>query len=170
MKTPWFYFSQPLSRFYQNGRATELGRTLSRLWALWARLGLPPRRLVGLDVIGRKTGRIHPLALVVAELGGERYLVSMLGECEWVKNVRAAGFAWLVGWRRKKVRLEEVPVERRAPIIQAYLRVAPGGRPHIGLGAQASLAECTRVAPRHPVFRIAPDPGARTAGHDSAAP
>jgi hypothetical protein len=52
------------------------------------------------------------------------------------------------------VRLEEVPVAGRASVIQAFLRVAPGGRPHIGLGADASLADCERVAADHPVFSI----------------
>lgn len=85
--------------------------------------------------------------------------MSMIGEGKWVKNVRAArGEAEIVGGRRRKVTLEEVPVDRRAPIIQAFLRAARGGRPHIGLGATASLADCERVAPDFPVFRItAPD-------------
>src|SRR5215472_1152355 len=117
-------------------------------------LGLPPRRQVGLEVKGRRTGRPHTLAVVIAGHEGEQYLVSMLGECEWVKNVRASGEAHIISGRRRKVRLEEVPIESRAPIIKEYLRLAPGGRPHIGLGTSATLADCQRVAPAHPVFRI----------------
>ena len=85
---------------------------------------------------------------------GQQYLVSMLGECEWVKNVRAQGEAYLISGQRRKVRLEEVPVEDRAPIIKEYIRLAPGARPHIGLGTSASISDCQRVAPNHPVFRI----------------
>src|SRR5215467_14704732 len=73
---------------------------------------------------------------------------------EWVKNVRASGEAHIISGRRRKVKLEEVPIERRAPIIKEYIRLAPGGRPHIGLGTAATLADCQRVAPNHPVFRI----------------
>jgi len=89
---------------------------------------------VGLEVMGRRTGRPHPLALVIAGHEGKQYLVSMLGECEWVKNVRTQGEAYLNSGRRRRARFEEVPVEGRAPIIKEYLRLAPGARPHIGLG------------------------------------
>ena len=144
----------PVSCFYQGGKATALGRAFSRFWATWASLGLPPRRQVGLEVKGRRTARPHTLALVVARHEGQQYLVSMLGECEWVKNVRAQGEAYVISSRRRKVRLEEVPVERRAPIIKDYIRLAPGARPHIGLGTTATIEDCQRVAPNHPVFRI----------------
>src|SRR6516165_4319821 len=139
---------------YKSGRATGLGKSISRFWSWWASLGLPPYRQVGLEVKGRRTGRRHTVALVIAGYQREHYLVSMLGECEWVKNVRASGEAHIISGRRRKVRLEEVPVERRAPIIKEYIRLAPGGRSHIGLGTTATLADCQRVASNHPVFRI----------------
>lgn len=144
----------PLSRFYREHQATWLGKLLSRFWAAWSALGLPAFRMVELELTGRKTGRPLRLAVVVASLAGREYLVSMLGECAWVRNARANPDVTITRVRRRKVRLEEVPVGERAPIIQAYLRVAPGGRPHIGLGADATLAECERVAADHPVFRI----------------
>jgi hypothetical protein len=145
----------PLSWFYRAGRATAFGRAFSHFWAGWASLGLPPRRQLGLEVTGRRTGHPHRLAVVVAKHEEQEYLVSMVGEGEWVKNVRAArGDAYLVSGRRRKVRLQEVSINRRAPIIKEYLRVAPGGRPHIGLGPAATSADCERVAPNYPVFRI----------------
>jgi hypothetical protein len=121
---------------------------------MWASLGLPPRRQVGLSVKGRRTDRLHTLAVVVAKHEGQQYLVSMLGECEWVKNMRAQGEAYIISGRRRKARFEAVPVEGRAPIIQEYIRLAPGARPHIGLGATATIPDCERVAPNHPVFHI----------------
>jgi hypothetical protein len=78
----------------------------------------------------------------------------MLGECEWARNARAAGEGFIIGRRRHRVQLDEVPVEDRATIIQQYLKLAPGARPHIGLGKSATLVDCERAAPRHPVFRI----------------
>jgi hypothetical protein len=144
----------PVSWFYKSRRATGLGKSFSRFWSAWASLGLPPRRQVGLEVKGRRTGRRHTVALVITGYEGEQYLVSMLGECEWVRNVRASGEAQIISGRRRKVKLEEVPIERRAPIIKEYIRVAPGGRPRIGLGTTATLADCQRVASNHPVFRI----------------
>src|SRR6476659_2009967 len=131
----------PLSWFYRGGRATALGRAFSHFYVVWASLGLPPRRQVGLEVKGRRTGRPRRLALVVTRYEGQQYLVSMVGEGEWVKNVRARGEAHLISGRRRMVRLEEVPVERRAPIIKEYLRLAPGARPHLGLDTTASIAD-----------------------------
>jgi hypothetical protein len=152
MSSPKTFGIIPISCFYKKGRATGLGKAFSRFWSAWASPGLPSRRQVGLEVKGRRTGRLHTLALVIAGHEGEQYLVSMLGECEWVKNVRAQREAHIISGRRRKVKLEEVPVERRAPIIKEYIRLAPGGRPHIGLGTRVTLAE--RAAPNHPVFRI----------------
>jgi len=144
----------PLSRFYADRRATALGKAFSHFFVVWASLGLPPWRQVGLELKGRKTGQPHRLAVVVAKHAGEAYLVSMLGQCAWVENARAHGDAVIISGRRRKVALEEIPVERRGPIIKEYLRLAPGGRPHIGLGKNATLADCERVAPDHPVFRV----------------
>ena len=143
-----------LSRCYRGTNATALGKAISRFWATWASFGLPPWRQVGLELKGRKTGRPHVIAMVIAKYGGREYLVSMLGECEWVRNARAGDTAWIIGRKRRKVRLEEVPADLRAPIIKEYLRLAPGARPHIGLGKRATLRDCEGVAPRHPTFRI----------------
>jgi hypothetical protein len=144
----------PLSRFYRERKATRLGKMISRFWAAWSALGLPSFRMVELELTGRKSGKPVRLAVVVATLAGREYLVSMLGECAWVGNARANPNATIARFRRRPVRLEEVPVGERAAIIQAYLRVAPGGRPHIGLDADATLDACARVAANHPVFKI----------------
>jgi len=154
MSSPRRFGVIPVSCFYRSGRATTLGRAFSRFWAMWAFLGLPPHRQVGLEVKGRRTGLPYTLAVVVAKHEGQLYLVSMLGECEWVKNVRAQREAYVISGRRRKARFEEVPVEGRAPIIKEYIRLAPGARPHIGLDTKATIADCRRVAAKHPVFRI----------------
>jgi hypothetical protein len=52
------------------------------------------------------------------------------------------------------VRLEDVPVSQRAPILKAYLQVAPGARPHFDVSRDAPLAEFEKVAARYPVFRV----------------
>jgi hypothetical protein len=80
----------------------------------------------------------------------------MLGEnADWVRNARAsAGAAVLRHGTTENVKLEELPVSRRAPILKAYLQVAPGARPHFDLSRDAPLAEFEKVAARYPVFRI----------------
>jgi hypothetical protein len=63
----------------------------------------------------------------MAKVGSERYLVSMLGEnAAWVRNIRAAGGnAVLQHGPREEVRLGEIPVGQRAPVLKAYLQRAP---------------------------------------------
>jgi hypothetical protein len=92
----------------------------------------------------------------MAVLDGERYLVSMLGrEVAWVRNVRAAaGHAVLRHGRAEQVRLEELAIERRAPVLKAYLQRAPGARPHIAVDKDAPLEEFETIAEQIPVFRV----------------
>ena len=80
----------------------------------------------------------------------------MLGpDVAWVQNVKAAGGrAVLRHGPREPVRLEEVPIEKRAPVLKAYLRWAPGGRPHIPVDKEAPLEAFEAVAGRFPVFVV----------------
>jgi hypothetical protein len=47
-----------------------------------------------------------------------------------------------------------MPVSERAPILKAYLQVAPGGRPHFDVSYDAPLADFEKIAARYPVFRV----------------
>jgi len=118
--------------------------------------GLSPQRLNTLEVPGRRTGHRTSFPVVVADYQGERYLVAMLGEgANWVANVRAAGgHALLIRGHREAVTLEEVDPGARAPILQRYLQVAPGARPHIPVDRRAPLAAFEGIASQYPVFRI----------------
>jgi len=115
--------------------------------------------LVALEVRGRRSARTVSLPLVMTVVDGERYLVSMLGaDANWVRNAKAAGgHVTLRHGRREQVRLEEVPAERRARILKAYLKRAPGARPHIAVDKDAPLSEFEQVAARYPVFRVVPE-------------
>jgi hypothetical protein len=115
---------------------------------------------VTLEVRGRSSGRVVSFPLVVADYGGERYLVAMLGErSNWVANVRAAeGRAVLRHGNREAVRLEEVDPDARAPILRRYLELAPGGRPHIPVDRHTPMAEFERIAAEYPVFRVTSEP------------
>lgn len=143
---------------YLGNRANPTARRLARLWARVIRLGLLPRRWVVLEVVGRRSGRIVRFPLGMADWQGQWYLVPMLGEqCNWVRNVRAAGGRATLRRRRAiPCRLVEVPAGQRAPIIKRYLAKAPGGRPHIPVDQHAPIAEFEAIAPRYPVFRVGP--------------
>jgi len=142
--------------FYAGGRPNAFTRRLNSAQARLSALGVLPALVVALETRGRRSGKAYLVQLVVGQVGTERYLVSMLGEsADWVRNVRAsAGAAVLRHGTTEKVRLEEVPVSRRAPILKAYLQRAPGARPHFDISRDAPLSEFEKVAARYPVFRI----------------
>jgi F420H(2)-dependent quinone reductase len=142
--------------FYRGGRPNRVAHFLNRCWSALHALGVAPDYLVTLEVAGRRSGRIVRVPLVMVVVGGERYLVSMLGEeVNWVRNVKAAGGrGTLRHGRREEVRLEEVEPNRRAPILKAYLKRASAARAHLPIDKDAPLAEFEQVSPRFPVFRV----------------
>ncbi len=79
----------------------------------------------------------------------------MLGEgSEWVRNVRAAGGeAFVKRGRSRPVKLTEVPISERGPILKTY---ATSGRHHFPVPRMAPVSEFDAVAERYPVFRIDP--------------
>lgn len=141
---------------YRGNRPHALARALNRVWAVLHARGIAPGWLVTLEVIGRKSGRPISFPLVMASIGGERYLVSMLGpEAAWVSNLRVAGgHAVLKHGRDERVQLDEVAVAERAPILREYLRRAPGARPHLPVSKDAPLADFEAIAGDFPVFRV----------------
>ena len=143
-------------RLFRGRRAHGAARLLNQAQAALAARGIGPSRIVVLEVAGRRTGRSVSLPVVVADLDGERYLVSMLGkDTSWVRNVRAAhGRAVLRHRGRREVVLDEVEPQRRAPVLRRYLDRAEGARAHFPVDRGAPLAEFERIAARYPVFRI----------------
>ncbi|KPV54263.1 hypothetical protein SE17_04840 [Kouleothrix aurantiaca] len=146
-------------RFYRGQRPSRIGRLINSFFAAIHSSGIAPSYMVTLEVTGRKSGRLIALPVAMALVDGQQYLVSMLGNgAQWVQNVRAAhGRAFIRRKGRTAVQLEEVPVDQRAPILKAYLRRAPGARPHIPADKDAPVEAFEAVASSFPVFRIVPD-------------
>lgn len=129
---------------------------------------MTPGYVVELEVPGRRTGQPRRTLLVRTDIQGEHYLVSLAGESEWVRNVRAAdGQVMLTSdQRRYAAHLAEVPVAQRAEIIYAYVhRPSPRGRPmvrtaearhYFGIEPDATVEEIAAIAVNYPVFRIEP--------------
>ncbi|HEX6290150.1 MAG TPA: hypothetical protein VFZ66_13230 [Herpetosiphonaceae bacterium] len=143
-------------------RPSPLLRLINRGVAKLATAGLTPPDTVALHVPGRLSGKLRSVAVTLAEHEGEWYVVSLGGETDWVRNVRAAGgSATLCHGMQRQVRLEEVPVAERAPMLQAYLgkraltkspeRVA---RTYFGLGPHPSIEALETIADRYPVFKL----------------
>ena len=142
---------------YVGGRGNATARRYARFWNMALRLGLLPKRWVTLEVRGRRTGRVTRFPLGMADVGGQWYVVSMLGECNWVRNVRAAGGRATLRRRTSRpVRLVEVPAGERAPILKRFVEKAPGGRPHVSVDRHEPVSAFESIAADHPVFRVLP--------------
>ena len=158
-------FANYLRWLYRSGRPNWFARLQNNASAWVFGAGIWPERVAALEVVGRRLGRVSSFPVAIADLGGKNYLVSMLGDrANWVLNVRAdGGRAVLRHGVREAVRLVEVPVSERAPILKRYLEVAPGARPHIPVQPDAPLEEFEKIAASFPVFRIEPYVTARAA-------
>lgn len=141
-------------------------RHLQAVAPAFSALGLTPSYVVRLEVPGRRSGVIRSSFMVLVASGGQRFLVALAGESEWVRNVRAAqGHVVLgAGGQRYAAHLCEVPVAERAEVIHDYIhRPSPRGRPmvrtgearhYFGIEPDATPAEIAAVAAHYPVFRV----------------
>lgn len=141
-------------------------RRLQAVAPVLSALGLTPRYVVRLEVPGRRTGLIRSSFMVLVAFGGQRYVVALAGESEWVRNVRAAdGHAVLRhDGQRYAAHLTEVPIAERAEVIRAYVhRPSPRGRPmvrtgearhYFGIEPDATPSEIAAMASNYPVFRV----------------
>jgi deazaflavin-dependent oxidoreductase (nitroreductase family) len=141
---------------YQGGRPKGLTRLINMGWAALHSLGIAPNYMVTLELMGRKSGKTIRFPLAMTLLNGERYLVSMLGmDANWVRNLKAAGGkAVLRHGITEHILLKEVAVEQRAPILKAYLKRAPGARPHMPVSLDAPIPEYEKIAAQYPVYQI----------------
>lgn len=144
-----------LRSMYRGGHADARARRFARFWSRIFGWGLAPRRWVTLEVRGCRTGKLVSVPLGMARVGDSWYLASMLGECNWVRNVRAAsGAAVLRHGRARKVQLTEVPAADRPPILKSYLAQVPGARPHVPVGWRSPVNEFEVIAADYPAFRV----------------
>jgi deazaflavin-dependent oxidoreductase (nitroreductase family) len=119
------------------------------------RLGLKVGSQHLLTIPGRKSGvpRTTPVSLVT--VAGRRYIVAAFAEADWVRNARAAGAGVLRrGRQNERVRLVELPVEERGPILRAFLQQVPGGVRFFGMSADPDAIAA--AADQYPVLRIDP--------------
>lgn len=144
---------------------TRLVNPLFRVLVL--RAGLGRRSRGGQDLMrvlrvrGRRSGRLYEVPVRIATWNGRRYVLSMLGEAQWVRNLRAAGAAQLLlGSSVEPVVARELQAQEKAAFLVWYCQhPAYRLRARIALGADtANLtpAEVDRLARQYPVFRLEP--------------
>jgi hypothetical protein len=142
--------------FYRDRRPTWFGHCVSQFFCWWARVGLPPKNWVALQVRDRVSGHMRADAVVLPTVDGERYVVSMFGAIsDWVQNLQANdGDALISHGGSIRVHLAPVPPEQRAPILREYVRVASSGRKHFPLPVSAPLDDFAAIAGQYPVYLI----------------
>ena len=106
-----------------------------------------------LTVRGRKSGLLRTVSLAIIERNGKRYVGSVYGIVDWVRNLRAAGEAILTRGRRSEtINVRELPKGEAALLLREEIK---GGNPfarYYGVTADSSLEEFERAAVSHPVF------------------
>ena len=130
-------------------------RIMNAIFSRMVRIGLIPRANL-LSVPGRKSGVMRTTPVFVLRYEGQRWLVAGFEESDWVKNLRAAGWCMLIHDRRQeRVAVTEVKdPEGRAPLLQEFVRRAPGGKRGFKLKRNAPSSAFIAIAQEHPVFRV----------------
>jgi deazaflavin-dependent oxidoreductase (nitroreductase family) len=126
--------------------------------ALLTRAGVSVWGSRELRVRGRTSGEWRTTPVNLLTLDGQQYLVAARGHTQWVRNLRVAGTGELrVGKRTEAFTATEVADAEKATILRAYLKrwKAEVGVFFDGVSADSPDADLERIAPDHPVFRIA---------------
>ncbi|MHC9295884.1 nitroreductase/quinone reductase family protein [Mycobacterium sp. LTG2003] len=122
-----------------------------------AEFGISVAGTTALRVRGRRTGKPHSVVVNLLTVDGARFLVAPRGNTQWVRNARVAG-AVEIGprWRRRPVRIAELPDEDKPALLKRYLdRWYWEVKGHAaGLTPQSTEAELREGARSIPVFKL----------------
>jgi deazaflavin-dependent oxidoreductase (nitroreductase family) len=130
----------------------------NRAVALLTRSGLSVAGSRILEVRGRRSGEWRRTPVNLLTLDGERYLVAPRGQTQWVKNIRVSGEGrLLLGRRSEPITVTELADDAKPPLLREYLKRWKWevGAFFGGVGPDSPDSELRRIAPDHPVFRIA---------------
>ncbi len=106
-----------------------------------------------LTVRGRKSGLPRTVPIAIWEYDGKRYLGSVYGIVDWVRNLRAAGEAVLTRRRRSEtVNVRELPQREAALVLREDVKRGNPFASSYGVTAASSLEEFERSVLTHPVF------------------
>lgn len=114
-----------------------------------------------LRVRGRRSGRFYEVPVRIAAWKRQRYILSLLGESQWARNLRAAGTAQLLlGASVEPVVARELQAQEKAAFLAWYCQ-QPEHRLSVRRGLKASTANLTpaevdRLVRQYPVFRLEP--------------
>lgn len=107
------------TRYDEPNRIARAGNELIRLLA---EAGISIAGTRALRVRGRKTGQWRGVVVNILTVDGREYLISPRGNTQWARNARAAGMVEAgPRWRRRQIRIVEVPDAAKPELIRRYL-------------------------------------------------
>jgi deazaflavin-dependent oxidoreductase (nitroreductase family) len=149
--------AEPAPRYLQPGWFTQ--HVANPLVRRLARLGLSPKGLRELQVVGRTSGALRTVPVNLLEVDGRRYLVAPRGTTQWVRNIRASGGGNLrLGRRLEAIAVSELADADKPPVLREYLR---RWRSEVkvffeGIDVDATDEQIAGIAPGFPVFEVRP--------------
>jgi deazaflavin-dependent oxidoreductase (nitroreductase family) len=106
-----------------------------------------------LTVRGRKSGLPRTVSLALIQRNGKRYVGSVYGIVDWVRNLRATGEAVLTrGRRAETVTARELPTGEAALVLREDVKDGNPFARNYGVTADSSLEEFERAVVSHPLF------------------
>jgi deazaflavin-dependent oxidoreductase (nitroreductase family) len=127
------------------------------------RIGIAFGPMQLLTVTGRRSGQPRTFPIAVLPLAGGHYIVQAFPNAAWVANARAAARAadtvtLTRGRRSSTVRLVEVPVDERGPLLREVVATQPASAAERyvtnGLAEAPTPDAVAAAADRITVFRI----------------
>jgi deazaflavin-dependent oxidoreductase (nitroreductase family) len=110
-------------------------------------------RMYLLTVRGRKSGQPRTVSIAIIERNGKRYIGSVYGIVDWVRNLRAAGEAVLTRRRRSEtVNVRELPQGEAALVLREDVKKGNPFARSYGVNADSTLEEFERSVLTHPLF------------------
>ena len=131
---------------------------LTQIVAGFTRIGVSVHGSRVLEVKGRKSGEWRQTPVNLLRYEGADYLVAPRGHTQWVKNMRVSGGGRLrIGRRTQPFTAVELADAEKPALVRAYLKKwkFEVGMFFDGVGPDSSEDELRRIAPDHPVFRLA---------------
>jgi len=106
-----------------------------------------------LTVRGRKSGLPRTVSLALIQRNGKRYVGSVYGIVDWVRNLRATGEAVLTRGRRSEtVTARELPTGEAARVLREDVKDGNPFARNYGVTADSSLEEFEQAVVSHPLF------------------
>lgn len=147
---------EPINRYLKPGWFTK--HVFNRLVQVLTSIGISVWGSRTLWLRGRSSGEWRSNPVNLLSFNGDNYLVAPRGETQWVRNLRAAGNGELrVGRKVQSFAATELNNAEKTDVLRAYLKrwKLEVGIFFDGVSATSPITELDRIAPNHPVFRLA---------------